>query len=74
MALSASIRSLGRAGLFTLTELRGSLPTADFLAELVREIYKIGTFYDSANETLAENGFAPNRKPGTRGATLRLAA
>ena len=42
MALSASIRSLGRAGLFTLTVLRGSLPTADFLAELVREIYKIG--------------------------------
>jgi uncharacterized protein (DUF849 family) len=28
-----------------------------------RQIYKIGTFYKSADETLAENGFAPNRKP-----------
>jgi uncharacterized protein (DUF849 family) len=28
-----------------------------------REIYKIGTFYESADETLAKNGFAPNRKP-----------
>jgi uncharacterized protein (DUF849 family) len=27
-----------------------------------RSIYKIGTFYKSAEETLAENGFAPNRK------------
>jgi uncharacterized protein (DUF849 family) len=27
-----------------------------------RSIYKIGTFYKSADETLAENGFAPNRK------------
>jgi hypothetical protein len=28
-----------------------------------RRIYKIGTFYESADETLAKNGFAPNRKP-----------
>jgi uncharacterized protein (DUF849 family) len=34
-----------------------------------REIYKIGTFYKSADETLAHNGFAPNRKPGQRGFT-----
>jgi len=27
-----------------------------------RAIYKIGTFYKSADETLAANGFAPNRK------------
>jgi hypothetical protein len=27
-----------------------------------RSIYKIGTFYKSAEETLAENGFTPNRK------------
>jgi hypothetical protein len=27
-----------------------------------REIYKIGTFYKDADETLAQNGFAPNRK------------
>lgn len=35
-------RSLGRAGLFSLSVLRASTPTADFFAELVREIYKIG--------------------------------
>ncbi|SOY39581.1 conserved hypothetical protein [Cupriavidus taiwanensis] len=34
-----------------------------------REIYKIGRFYDSADETLAENGFAANRKPGQVGFT-----
>lgn len=32
-----------------------------------REIYKIGTFYKDADETLAMNGFAPNRKPGQKG-------
>ncbi|SOY39757.1 conserved hypothetical protein [Cupriavidus taiwanensis] len=30
---------------------------------------KIGTFYGSAEETLAENGFAANRKPGQVGFT-----
>ncbi|MCC6077445.1 3-keto-5-aminohexanoate cleavage protein [Pseudomonas sp. GCM10022188] len=34
-----------------------------------REIYKIGTFYKDADETLAKNGFAPNRKPGQKGFT-----
>ncbi|MWV18328.1 3-keto-5-aminohexanoate cleavage protein [Pseudomonas sp. L-22-4S-12] len=34
-----------------------------------REIYKVGTFYESADETLAKNGFAPNRKPGQVGFT-----
>src|SRR5512145_2374410 len=39
-----------------------------------REIYKIGTFYKNADETLAANGFAPNRKPGQVGFTqLRTA-
>jgi hypothetical protein len=28
-----------------------------------REIYRIGTFYKNADETLAANGFAPNREP-----------
>src|SRR5690606_8771047 len=42
MPVAATIRSLGRAGLFSLSVLRASRPTADFLAELVREIYKIG--------------------------------
>ena len=42
MAFAESIRSIGRGGLFGLTMLRGSVPTRDFLAELVREIYKVG--------------------------------
>jgi uncharacterized protein (DUF849 family) len=36
-------------------------------AKEAREIYKIGTFYKDADETLAANGFAPNRKPGQKG-------
>ena len=44
-------------------------------AKEAREIYKIGTFYRDADETLAMNGFAPNRKPGQVGFTqYRLAA
>ena len=31
-----------------------------------KKILKIGTFYNSTEETLAKNGFAPNR-PGVRG-------
>ena len=42
MPFVAATRSVGRAGLFTLSVLRASRPTADFLRELVREIYKIG--------------------------------
>ena len=42
MPFVAATRSLGRAGLFSLSVLRASRPTRDFLAELVREIYKIG--------------------------------
>ena len=42
MPFVAATRSLGRAGLFSLSVLRASKPTADFFAELVREIYKIG--------------------------------
>ena len=38
-----------------------------------RRISRIGEFYGSADETLARNGFAPNRKPGQRG-TLQHAA
>ena len=38
-----------------------------------REICKIGVFYDSIEETLAQNGFAPNAKPGLQG-YLRKAA
>ena len=39
-----------------------------------RRICRIGEFYKDVDETLAKIGFAPNRKPGTRGATLRAAA
>ncbi len=42
MAFVEATRSLGRAGLFSLSVLRASKPTADFFAELTREIYKIG--------------------------------
>jgi hypothetical protein len=38
-----------------------------------REICKIGVFYDSVEETLAANGFAPNPKGGQQG-FLRKAA
>lgn len=34
-----------------------------------RKIYRIGEFYRSADETLARNGFSPNRKPGQKGCT-----
>ena len=39
-----------------------------------RRICRIGEFYKNVDETLAKIGFAPNRKPGMRGATLRAAA
>ncbi|MBL8326610.1 MAG: 3-keto-5-aminohexanoate cleavage protein [Rubrivivax sp.] len=39
-----------------------------------RRIYRIGEHYRSADETLARLGYAPNRRPGERGAPLRLAA
>lgn len=35
-----------------------------------KEIYKIGTTYRTADETLAKLGMAPNRKPGQRGFTI----
>ncbi|GGO84256.1 3-keto-5-aminohexanoate cleavage protein [Marinobacterium nitratireducens] len=36
-----------------------------------REIYKIGTWYKDADETLAANGLAPNRRPGQKNVPLR---
>lgn len=38
-----------------------------------REIYRLGEFYGSADETLARNGFAPNRQPGRRGGLMHAA-
>jgi uncharacterized protein (DUF849 family) len=42
--------------------------------EDARRIYQIGTHYESADETLAALGYAPNRVPGERGVPLRRAA
>ena len=42
--------------------------------EQARQIYRIGTHYDSTDETLARLGYAPNRRAGERGAPLRMAA
>ena len=39
-------------------------------AKEARRIYRIGTFYKDADETLAKNGFAPNRKAGQKGFLL----
>src|SRR5574337_1268970 len=39
-------------------------------AREARAIYRIGEFYHDADETLARNGFAPNRKAGERGMSL----
>jgi uncharacterized protein (DUF849 family) len=36
-------------------------------AQEAREISKIGVFYDTVEETLLANGFAPNRKGATQG-------
>jgi hypothetical protein len=35
-------------------------------AEQAREIYKIGTFYSTVDETLEKNGWLPNRKPASK--------
>src|SRR5690606_827397 len=42
MAFASAVRSVGRAGLFTLSVLRASRPTPDLFREFGREIYKIG--------------------------------
>jgi uncharacterized protein (DUF849 family) len=38
-----------------------------------RQIYRIGEFYAHADETLARNGFVPNRNSGQRGPLRRIA-
>ena len=42
-------------------------------AKEAREIYRIGEFYADADETLARNGFAPNRNPSQRRPLRRIA-
>ena len=39
-----------------------------------RRIYRVGEFYKDADETLAKNGLAPDRKRGERGFPLHAAA
>ncbi len=39
-----------------------------------RQILKIGVFYDTVEETLAANGFAPNPKGGQQGYLRKAAA
>jgi uncharacterized protein (DUF849 family) len=36
-------------------------------AQQTREILQLGVFYDTVEETLQKNGFAPNRKGGHQG-------
>ncbi|SFM10615.1 3-keto-5-aminohexanoate cleavage protein [Variovorax sp. OV329] len=42
-------------------------------AQQAREISKIGVFYDTAEESLLANGFAPNRKGGQQGFLRKVA-
>jgi len=39
--------------------------------EEAKRIYKIGTYYNSADEALVQLGWPPNRKPGQRGFLVR---
>ena len=39
-----------------------------------KRILRLGEFYKDADETLAKNGFAPNRKSGPHGVPVRVAA
>jgi uncharacterized protein (DUF849 family) len=43
-------------------------------AQEARRIYRIGTFYRDADETLAANGFAPNRQPAVSKPASRKSA
>ncbi len=43
-------------------------------AKQARAIYRIGTWYEDADATLAANGMAPNRKAGQRNVPLRIYA
>ena len=38
-----------------------------------RDIYRIGVQYETADETLAANGMAPNRKSGVKNLPLHAA-
>ncbi|MFF0495147.1 3-keto-5-aminohexanoate cleavage protein [Nocardia aobensis] len=52
-----------------LVRIAGELGREVATGKEARDIYKIGTTYADADETLAKIGFAPNRKPGQVGFT-----
>ncbi|MGW8889521.1 3-keto-5-aminohexanoate cleavage protein [Streptomyces sp. NPDC055749] len=52
-----------------LVRVAGELGRGVATGKEAREIYKIGTAYADADETLAKLGYAPNRKPGQVGFT-----
>ncbi|MGF6882720.1 uncharacterized protein (DUF849 family) [Nocardia sp. GAS34] len=52
-----------------LVRIAGELGREVATVKEAREIYKIGTVYADADETLARLGYAPNRKPGQVGFT-----
>jgi LuxR family maltose regulon positive regulatory protein len=52
----------------------GSARCRSAVGDEARRIYRIGVHNGSADETLARLGYAPNRRPGERGAPLRRAA
>lgn len=52
-----------------LVRIAGELGREVATAKDAREIYKIGTTYAGADETLARLGYAPNRRPGQVGFT-----
>jgi hypothetical protein len=39
-----------------------------------KRIYRIGSWYQSTDETLRQLGMPPNRQPGQRGVPIRFAA
>ena len=57
-----------------LVRLAGECARPVATAKEAREIYKVGTFYSNADETLAANGFAPNRLPKQANQRLRAIA
>ena len=57
------IGQMAELGVFALT--LGKVFLVD-MAQL-EAIYRIGSFYKDADETLAENGFSPNRRPVWKG-------
>lgn len=50
-----------------LVRLAGEMSRPIATAQQAREMLRIGVFYDTVEETLAANGFAPNRNGGQQG-------